>query len=171
MIIQTSIDGLQLRLAERTDVGQILQFITALADYEKLLDQVVATEQKLLDTLFGEQPYAEVVIAEYQQQPAGFALFFHNYSTFLAKPGIYLEDLFVLPELRGKGIGKALITYLAQLAVTRDCGRLEWSVLDWNQPAIDFYQSLGATMLHDWRINRVTGASLQQMAGLFPAAK
>ena len=101
----------------------------------------------------------------------GFALFFHNYSTFLAKPGIYLEDLFVLPELRGKGIGKALITYLAQLAVSRDCGRLEWSVLDWNQPAIDFYQSLGATMLHDWRINRVTGASLQQMAGLFPAAK
>lgn len=171
MIIQTSIDGLQLRLAERTDVGQILQFITALAEYEKLLDQVVATEQKLLDTLFGEQPYAEVVIAEYQQQPAGFALFFHNYSTFLAKPGIYLEDLFVLPELRGKGIGKALITYLAQLAVTRDCGRLEWSVLDWNQPAIDFYQSLGATMLHDWRINRVTGTSLQHMAGLFPAVK
>ncbi len=171
MIIQTSIDGLHLRLAERSDAGQILQFITALAEYEKLLDQVVATEQKLLDTLFGEQPYAEVVIAEYQQQPAGFALFFHNYSTFLAKPGIYLEDLFVLPELRGKGIGKALITYLAQLAVSRDCGRLEWSVLDWNQPAIDFYQSLGATMLHDWRINRVTGASLQQMAGLFPAAK
>lgn len=171
MIIQTSIDGLQLRLAERTDVGQILQFITALAEYEKLLDQVVATEQKLLDTLFGEQPYAEVVIAEYQQQPAGFALFFHNYSTFLAKPGIYLEDLFVLPELRGKGIGKALITYLAQLAIARDCGRLEWSVLDWNQPAIDFYQSLGATMLDDWRINRVTGASLQQMAGLFPAVK
>jgi GNAT superfamily N-acetyltransferase len=171
MIIQTSIDGLQLRLAERSDVSQILQFITALAEYEKLLDQVVATEQKLLDTLFGDKPYAEVVIAEYQHQPAGFALFFHNYSTFLAKPGIYLEDLFVLPELRGKGIGKALITYLAQLAVTRDCGRLEWSVLDWNQPAIDFYQSLGATMLHDWRINRVTGASLQQMAGLFPAAK
>jgi len=171
MIIQTSIDGLQLRLAEQSDVSQILQFITALAEYEKLLDQVVATEQKLLDTLFGDKPYAEVVIAEYQQQPAGFALFFHNYSTFLAKPGIYLEDLFVLPELRGKGIGKALITYLAQLTVTRDCGRLEWSVLDWNQPAIDFYQSLGATMLHDWRINRVTGASLQQMAGLFPAAK
>lgn len=171
MIIQTSIDGLHLRLAERSDAGQILQFITALAEYEKLLDQVVATEQKLLDTLFGDQPYAEVIIAEYQQQPAGFALFFHNYSTFLAKPGIYLEDLFVLPELRGKGIGKALITYLAQLAVSRDCGRLEWSVLDWNQPAIDFYQSLGATMLHDWRINRVTGASLQQMAGLFPAAK
>jgi GNAT superfamily N-acetyltransferase len=171
MMIQTSVDGLQLRLAQRSDVGQILQFITALAEYEKLLDQVVATEQKLLDTLFGDKPYAEVVIAEYQQQPAGFALFFHNYSTFLAKPGLYLEDLFVLPELRGKGIGKALITYLAQLAVSRDCGRLEWSVLDWNQPAIDFYQSLGATMLHDWRINRVTGASLQQMAALFPAAK
>ena len=171
MIIQTSVDGLQLRLAERRDTGQILQFITALAEYEKLLDQVVATEQNLLDSLFGDKPYAEVIIAEYQQQPAGFALFFHNYSTFLAKPGIYLEDLFVLPALRGKGIGKALITYLAQLAVSRNCGRLEWSVLDWNQPAIDFYQSLGATMLHDWRINRVTGASLQQMAGLFPAAK
>jgi len=169
MMIETTIAGLQLRLAVPADVPQILRFITALADYEKLLDQVVATEAQLLATLFGEKAFAEVVIAEYQGQPAGFALFFHNYSTFLAKPGIYLEDLFVLPELRGKGIGKALITYLATLAVARDCGRLEWSVLDWNQPAIDFYQSLGATMLHDWRINRVTGDSLANMAALFPA--
>jgi GNAT superfamily N-acetyltransferase len=112
-----------------------------------------------------------VVIAEYEQQPAGFALFFHNYSTFLARPGMYLEDLFVDPALRGKGIGKALITYLAKLATERECGRLEWSVLDWNQPAIDFYQSLGAVMLHDWRINRVTGDTLANMAAMFPASK
>ena len=105
-----------------------------------------------------------MVIAEYNQQAAGFALFFHNYSTFLAKPGIYLEDLFVLPDFRGKGLGKVLLSYLAKLAVERDCGRLEWSVLDWNQPAIDFYQAQGATMLHDWRINRVTGENLKALA-------
>lgn len=169
-MIQTAIDGLTLRLASKADVGTVLQFIRALAEYEKLLDMVVADEQKLTDTLFGDKAYAEVVIADYQGKPAGFALFFHNYSTFLAKPGIYLEDLFVEPALRGKGIGKALITYLARLAVERDCGRLEWSVLDWNQPAIDFYQSLGAVMLDDWRINRVTGPTLIQMANLFPKA-
>lgn len=170
MMIQTAIDGLTLRLATQADVGTVLQFIRALAEYEKLLDMVVADEQKLSDTLFGDKAYAEVVIADYQGKPAGFALFFHNYSTFLAKPGIYLEDLFVDPSLRGKGIGKALITYLATLAVERNCGRLEWSVLDWNQPAIDFYQSLGAVMLDDWRINRVTGETLTQMAQLFPKA-
>lgn len=167
--INTAIAGLQLRLATAADVPQILKFIQALADYEKLADQVVATEQKLQQTLFGDKAFAEVVLAEFQGQPAGFALFFHNYSTFLAKPGLYLEDLFVDPSLRGKGIGKALITYLATLAVVRDCGRLEWSVLDWNQPAIDFYQSLGAVMLHDWRINRVTGDTLMKMAAQFPA--
>lgn len=167
--INTAIAGLQLRLATAADVPQILKFIQALADYEKLADQVVATEQKLQQTLFGDKAFAEVVLAEFQGQPAGFALFFHNYSTFLAKPGLYLEDLFVDPSLRGKGIGKALITYLATLAVARDCGRLEWSVLDWNQPAIDFYQSLGAVMLHDWRINRVTGDTLMKMAAQFPA--
>ena len=167
-MIETRIDGLSLRLATANDVPQILSFIRQLADYEKLLDMVVADEAKLTATLFGDKAFAEVVIADYQGKPAGFALFFHNYSTFLAKPGIYLEDLFVDPSLRGLGIGKALITYLATLAVQRDCGRLEWSVLDWNQPAIEFYQSLGAQMLHDWRINRVTGQTLQAMAGMFP---
>lgn len=155
---------INLRLATEQDIPTILQFINGLAEYEKLADQVVATEQKLRETLFGEKRYAEVIIAEYQQQQAGFALFFHNYSTFLAKPGIYLEDLFVLPEFRGKGLGKQLLSYLAQLAVERNCGRLEWSVLDWNQPAIDFYQAQGATLLNDWRINRVTGTELIELA-------
>jgi len=155
---------IRLRLAEIHDVPAILNFIQGLAKYEKLSDQVVATEEKLTQTLFGDKRFAEVVIAEYQHQAAGFALFFHNYSTFLAKPGIYLEDLFVLPEYRGKGLGKALLSHLAKLAIERDCGRLEWSVLDWNQPAIDFYQSQGASMLHDWRINRVTGEQLIALA-------
>ncbi len=158
---------ISLRLATEQDIPTILAFIQGLAEYEKLADQVVASEEKLHATLFGSKPYAEVVIAEYQQQAAGFALFFHNYSTFLAKPGIYLEDLFVLPQCRGHGIGKVLLSYLAKLAVERDCGRLEWSVLDWNQSAIDFYQAQGATMLHDWRINRVTGDKLTQLARQF----
>lgn len=153
-----------LRLAIQNDVPVILSFINGLAEYEKLAHDVVATEDKLRSTLFGDKPYAEVVIAEYQGVPAGFALFFHNYSTFLAKPGIYLEDLFVLPQHRGHGIGKLLLSYLAKVALERDCGRLEWSVLDWNQPAIDFYQSQGAVMLHDWRINRVTGDTLNKLA-------
>lgn len=157
-------DTISLRLATEQDIPTILQFIQGLAEYEKLADQVVATEEKLQQTLFGAHRYAEVVIAECQQQAAGFALFFHNYSTFLAKPGIYLEDLFVLPQYRGKGLGKALLQYLAKLAVERGCGRLEWSVLDWNQPAIDFYQAQGATMLDDWRINRVTGPALVKLA-------
>jgi GNAT superfamily N-acetyltransferase len=167
-VIKTRIEGLNLRMATANDVPQILAFIRQLAEYEKLLDMVVADEAKLTETLFGAKSFAEVVLADYQGKPAGFALFFHNYSTFLAKPGIYLEDLFVDPAVRGLGVGKALITYLATIALERDCGRLEWSVLDWNQPAIDFYQSLGAKMLDDWRINRVTGDSLQAMAAMFP---
>ncbi len=155
---------IKLRLAQPQDVPTILAFIQGLAEYEKLADQLVATEETLRQTLFGDKRYAEVVIAEYQQHAAGFALFFHNYSTFLAKPGIYLEDLFVSPAYRGKGLGKALLSYLAKLAVERDCGRLEWSVLDWNQSAIDFYQAQGATMLHDWRINRVTAEQLIKLA-------
>lgn len=157
-------EKVSLRLATEQDVPVILSFIQGLAEYEKLSDQVVATEDKLRQTLFGDKPYAEVVIAEYENKPAGFALFFHNYSTFLAKPGIYLEDLFVSVQYRGKGLGRLLLSYLAKLAVERDCGRLEWSVLDWNQPAIDFYQAQGAMMMHDWRINRVTGPELHKLA-------
>jgi GNAT superfamily N-acetyltransferase len=156
-----------IRLATQTDVPQILKFIQGLAEYEKLAHEVVATEQQLTETLFSERPAAEVVIAEFDGKPAGFALFFHNYSTFLAKPGLYLEDLFVLPEFRGQGLGKLLLTYLAKLAVDRGCGRFEWSVLDWNQPAIDFYQAQGAVLMHDWRINRVTGDKLHALAAQY----
>ncbi|MDZ7903618.1 MAG: GNAT family N-acetyltransferase [Rheinheimera sp.] len=128
--------------------------------------------RNLKTTLFGAHAFAEVVMAEYERQPAGFALFFHNYSTFLAQAWhVFGRSCLSTQHLRGKGIGKALITFLAKLAVERDCGRLEWSVLDWNQPAIDFYQSLGAVMLHDWRINRVTGDTLANMAAMFPASK
>lgn len=158
-----------IRLATEADSALILQFIKGLAEYEKLEHQVVATEQSLRDSLFGDKPAAEVVIAEQDGQPAGFALFFHNYSTFLAKPGLYLEDLFVLPQYRGNGLGKLLLSYLAALAAERGCGRFEWSVLDWNQPAIDFYQAQGATVMPDWRICRVTGESLQALAASYKA--
>jgi GNAT superfamily N-acetyltransferase len=120
----------------------------------------VASEEALRRTLFGPRPYAEVLIAEQAGRPAGFALFFHNYSTFLAKPGIYLEDLYVVPELRGLGIGKALLLQLARIAVERDCGRLEWSVLDWNEPAIGFYKKLGAVAMEEWTIFRLSGPAL-----------
>lgn len=156
-----------IRIATAADSALILTFIQGLAEYEKLADQVVATEQTLLASLFGDKPAAEVVIAEYAGEPAGFALFFHNYSTFLAQPGLYLEDLFVLPAFRGKGLGKLLLSYLAKLAVERNCGRFEWSVLDWNQPAIDFYQAQGATVMNDWRITRVTGEKLKALAAAY----
>lgn len=156
---------LLIRAATAADAPQILAFIKALAVYEKLEHMVVADVALLQKTLFGERPTAEVRLAEWQGKPAGFALFFHNYSTFLGKPGIYLEDLFVLPEFRGKGIGKALLIHLAQLAVERDCGRLEWSVLDWNTPAIEFYQSLGAVPMDEWTVYRVTGDALPALAG------
>lgn len=155
---------LRIRAATAADAPQILAFIKALAVYEKLEHMVVADEAQLRKTLFGERPAAEVRIAEWQGHPAGFALFFHNYSTFLGKPGIYLEDLFVLPDFRGKGIGKALLIHLAQLAVERDCGRLEWSVLDWNTPAIEFYKSLGAVPMDEWTVYRVTGEALPALA-------
>jgi GNAT superfamily N-acetyltransferase len=158
------VSGIALREATPADVPVILQLIRGLAEYERLAHECVATEAALTRTLFGERPAAEVVLAFTDERPAGFALFFHNYSTFLAKQGIYLEDLFVFPEFRGRGIGKKLLQRLAQLAVERDCGRLEWSVLDWNQDAIRFYESLGAKAMDEWTVYRVTGEALTTLA-------
>lgn len=157
------------RSAIAADVPTIFALIQALAEYEKLSHEVVGSPESLESHLFGDRPYAEALVAEVAGHGVGFALFFHNYSTFLTQPGIYLEDLFVLPEYRDRGIGKALITYLAQLAVERNCGRLEWSVLDWNAPAIAFYERMGADVLPDWRTCRVTGQSLANLAAIAPA--
>ncbi|PSB24782.1 GNAT family N-acetyltransferase [Stenomitos frigidus] len=154
-----------LRSATPDDVSVLFKLIQALAEYERLPDAVTGTPEALREHLFGSRRYAEAILAEVDGQAAGFALFFYNYSTFLTKPGIYLEDLFVLPEYRQRGIGKALLTYLAQRAIAENCGRLEWSVLDWNAPAIAFYEKMGATVLPDWRICRVTGDALTLMAG------
>lgn len=154
-----------IRSATAADVPQILAFIRALAVYEKLEHQVSATESSLRATLFGPQPGAEVLIAEMAKTPVGFALFFHNYSTFLAQRGVYLEDLFVLPEWRNQGVGKRLLVELARLAVARGCGRFEWSVLDWNTPAIEFYKKLQAQPMSDWTTFRVTGEALVALAG------
>ena len=159
-----SSDTLRIRSAVATDVPLILGFIRELAEYEKLAHLVVATETDIRDSLFGPRPAAECLIAEFEGKPAGFALFFHNFSTFLGRAGIYLEDLYVRPELRGKGVGRGLLAYLARLALERGCGRFEWAVLDWNEPAIRFYRSIGARMLDDWRINRVTGDALEKLA-------
>jgi GNAT superfamily N-acetyltransferase len=150
--------------ATPADVALVLSLITALADYEKLRHEVIATEQSLSKALFGPRPSAEAVIARVGGTPAGFALFFHNFSTFMGKHGLYLEDLFVLPEFRGRSIGKALLQHLAQLALERDCGRFEWAVLDWNRPALDFYRSLGAEAKSDWIIHRVSGEALLHLA-------
>lgn len=163
----TGIDNFVIRKATADDCGLILKFIRDLADYEKLAHEVVATEADIQKHLFGGIPRGEVLIGEFEDRPAGFALFFHNFSTFVGRPGIYLEDLFVDPMFRGKGFGKSLLTCLAKIAVERECGRLEWSVLDWNQPAIDFYHSLGAKSMEGWTINRVSGDSLTTMAQMF----
>lgn len=150
------------RMAQPKDTALILHFIRELAVYEKMEDQVIATEELLTEWLFEKQK-AEVVIGEAEGKPVGFALFFHNFSTFLGRSGIYLEDLFVEPSERGKGYGKALLTHLAQIAVERGCGRLEWSCLDWNQPSIDFYLSMGAERMDDWTTYRLTGEKLDKM--------
>ena len=147
------------------DVPLIFQMIKGLAEYEKLSDQVTATEERLRESLFGPQPSAEVVIGYAGDQPAGFALFFHNYSTFLGQRGLYLEDLFVFPEWRGKGLGRQLLAHLARIAVERNCGRMEWSVLDWNEPAMRVYRGIGATPLDGWTICRLTGDALHRLAG------
>ena len=153
-----------LRFATVDDVGLILDFIRQLADYENSVDEVVTDEDQLRQSLFGKRQFAEVVIASYEGQPAGFALFFHSFSTFLGRPGIYLEDLFVIPEFRGHGIGKTLLSYLARLAIDRGCGRLEWWVLDENEPAIRFYERLGAKAMDEWTVYRVTGETLEELA-------
>lgn len=166
-MINTTVDGFTLRHAQVTDVPLILKFIRELAQYEQLLHEVVATEQDLEQSLFGERPAAEVVIGEFAGQAVSFALFFHNYSTFLGKPGLYLEDLYVTPAMRGKGLGKIMLAYLAHLAVQRNCGRFEWWVLDWNTSAIEFYHRLGAVPMSDWTVQRVHGSALQQLADSF----
>jgi GNAT superfamily N-acetyltransferase len=158
-----------IRPATSADLPLIAELIRALADYEKLAHEVRFDPAVLGEKLFGARPYAEVLIGEIGGAPQGFALFFHNFSTFEGKPGIYLEDLFVRPEARGSGLGKALLTRLAALAVTRDCARLEWSVLDWNAPAIGFYQSLGARLMDGWTGMRVDGEQLVELGQQFTA--
>jgi GNAT superfamily N-acetyltransferase len=153
-----------IRSATADDVPTILRFVRELADYEKLSHEVTATEELLRQHLFGERPMAEVILAGEDGVEAGFALFFHNFSTFLGKPGIYLEDLYVRPAFRGRGLGKAMMVYLARLARQRDCGRFEWAVLDWNKPSLDFYQSIGARPMSDWTLQRVTGGALAALA-------
>jgi GNAT superfamily N-acetyltransferase len=155
-----------IRAAKRADAPLIVELIRALASYEKLLDEVKVTPEMIEAQLFGPRPMAEAIIGEVDGTPQGFALFFHNFSTFEGRPGIYLEDLFVQTEARGSGLGKALLAHLAKLAIERDCARLEWSVLDWNEPAIGFYRSLGARGMDEWTVNRVDGDALQRLAEL-----
>ncbi|MBN1647881.1 MAG: GNAT family N-acetyltransferase [Spirochaetales bacterium] len=162
-MINTSNDKFKLRFADEKDIPLVLGFIRELAEYEKLADEVVATEEMLYESLFVRKA-AEVIIGEYEGEPAGFALFFHNFSTFLGRPGIYLEDLYVRPAARGMGIGKAMLSCLARLAKERDCGRLEWWCLDRNRPAIEFYKGLGAKGMEDWTVYRVSGKELDDLA-------
>ena len=157
---------LSIRPASATDISLIAQFIRDLAEYERLAHEVRFDEAVLEAKLFGTRPYAEVLIGEIDGSPQGLALFFHNFSTFEGKPGVYLEDLFVRPEARGAGLGKALLKKLAAIAVERDCARLEWSVLDWNEPAIQFYKALGAKPMDEWTIYRVDGTALAKLAAL-----
>ena len=160
----TEIPSFQIRAATKEDVPAILSFIKKLADYERLSHEVVATEAVLRETLFSRRRTAEVALGYFKREPVGFVLFFHNYSTFLGQPGIYIEDLFVDEAFRRRGFGRALLGYVARLAKERRCGRLEWSVLDWNEPAINFYKQLGATPMNEWTVYRMTGESLRKLA-------
>jgi len=153
----------EIKFATAADVPLILKYIKDLAVYEKMADEVVATAEQLTESLFGEQAHAEVILAYYQSSPVGFALFFHNFSTFVGKPGLYLEDLYVDPTVRGKGFGKKMLEYLAGIAKERGCGRFEWSVLDWNKPAIDFYKKIGAKPMDEWTVFRVDGSALEAL--------
>jgi GNAT superfamily N-acetyltransferase len=155
---------LVIRCAEPSDVPEILSFIRELAEYERLAHEVEVTDTDLHNWLFGARPVAEVLIAEYAGEPAGFALFLPNFSTFVGKPGIYLEDLYVRPEFRGKGLGKSLLKRVIRIAYERNCGRVEWAVLDWNLPAIDFYRSLGARSMSDWTVFRLDAEAIRSLA-------
>ena len=163
MEINTRDDNYKIRFAEEKDVHIILKFIKELAEYENLLDQVVATEENLKKSLFKDKS-AEVIIGTYGKEPVGFALFFHNYSTWESRSGIYLEDLYIKPEMRGKGLGKIMITFLAKQAKERGCARLEWSCLNWNKPSIDFYKGLGAEAMDEWTVFRLSGKKLDELA-------
>lgn len=165
-IIETNLKEFKLRFAEKEDTGLILDFIRELAIYEDMLDDVLATEEVLMNSLF-ERKSAEVIIGEYEDKPVAFALFFHNFSTFLGVPGIYLEDLYVKPEMRRKGLGEIMISYVAKLAVERNCGRFEWSCLNWNEPSIKFYKNMGAVPMDQWTVYRASGESLYEMAKKF----
>jgi len=167
MLLTTSIEGFTLRAATKNDTATILGFIKELAEYEKLAHEVVATEATLHETLFGDTPYAQVIMAEFNGTAVGYALYFHNFSTFTGRPGIYLEDLYVQPAHRGQGFGKLLLAFLARKAVDMHCTRVEWSVLDWNQPAIDFYRSIGALPMDGWTVQRLDGERLAGFAKEF----
>ena len=159
-----SSSNFQIRPATERDVPVILAFIRQLAEYEKLSHEAVLTEEILRQSLFGPRPAAEVLLGYTGDQPVAFAVFFHNFSTFLGRPGLYLEDVFVIPEMRGRGFGKAMLVELARIARERNCGRFEWAVLDWNKPAIDFYKALGAVAMDEWTTFRVTGDALKRLA-------
>lgn len=159
-------DNLVIRFAKSQDSAIILFFIKELAAYEKLSHKVIATENDIINTIFSENSNTEVLLAFYNHKPVAFAVFFHNYSTFLGKKGLYLEDLFVIPEFRGKGIGKRILKYLAQIALERNCGRFEWSVLDWNEPAIKFYENIGAQIKKEWLLVRMDVNSIHRLANM-----
>ena len=156
-------DKFTIRHAEEKDAALLLDFIRRLADYEKRLHEVVATEEDIKSSIF-ERKIAEAIIAEHAGKPAGFAIFFHNFSTFLGKPGIYIEDLFVNPEFRGKGLGKLIFSFIAKLAIQRNCGRVEWTVLTWNEPAINFYKKIGAVPKNEWMLYKISGNALGELA-------
>ena len=162
---ETGVEGFRIRFAQESDVGLILKFIKELADYEELLHEVVATEEILMESLFVKKQ-AEVIIGEYKGEPAGFALFFHNFSTFLGKANLYLEDLYVDPAFRGKGLGKTLLSCLGRIAVERGCERLDWWCLDWNKSSIDFYLQMGAKPMDEWTVYRVDGENLPKLADM-----
>jgi GNAT superfamily N-acetyltransferase len=165
--MKTKIENFEIRFATEADVPLILEFILALAEYERLATEVTANEELIHDSLFGEKRNVEAIFGEFEGKPVAFAVFFHNFSTFVGKRGLYLEDLFVKPEWRGNGIGKLMLSFLANLAVERNCGRFEWWVLNWNEPAIEFYKSLGAMPMDEWTVFRLVGESLTELAEEF----